>query len=161
MDAERGSTSTRVRASCQCNDNCNTKRFRCFEEDLRCSVHCHKDEHECENLSNLVDRTEVGLLEKAHGDKRMRTNTIGDSFTVNPLGQPSQARGQSCLRPSRDWVGRDTTGPLARMGRNTFHFTQLRQDQRDISLLISSKRLCQANVGCQSSLPDQHQESYG
>jgi hypothetical protein len=59
--ADLESQSDRVIISCNCKGDCSTKRCRCFKEDLRCSVHCHIDDHNCGNLSDLTVRTEMAL----------------------------------------------------------------------------------------------------
>jgi hypothetical protein len=56
LAAREASTSARVGISCQCKGPCNTKRCKCYKEDKRCSVHCHRDENECGNLSGLTIR---------------------------------------------------------------------------------------------------------
>lgn len=76
--AREASTSERVGISCQCKGLCNTKRCRCYKEDKECSVHCHRDEHDCGNLSGLVIRTEKGLVERPKR-KRVRADTIGSA----------------------------------------------------------------------------------
>jgi Integrase zinc binding domain len=76
LAAREGSTSARVGISCQCKGSCNTKRCRCFKEDKKCSVHCHRDEHDCGNLSSLVIRTEMALIDRPRR-KRARADTMG------------------------------------------------------------------------------------
>lgn len=61
--ARDASTSIRIAVSCQCKAACNTRRCRCFREMQKCSVHCHKDEYDCGNLSALTVRTEAALIE--------------------------------------------------------------------------------------------------
>ncbi|KFZ16269.1 hypothetical protein V501_02291 [Pseudogymnoascus sp. VKM F-4519 (FW-2642)] len=62
--ARDASTSSRVGVSCQCKGSCDTKRCRCYKENKQCSVHCHRDDHDCGNLSGLATRTELALVEK-------------------------------------------------------------------------------------------------
>ncbi len=79
--AERKSTSERVRISYQCKGDCTSKRCRCYKKGLQCSVHCHTDDHHCQNLSNLSERTQVGLKDN-RTRKRQRGDTIGDAIVV-------------------------------------------------------------------------------
>jgi hypothetical protein len=76
--AREASTSQRVGISCQCKGLCNTKRCRCFKESKECSVHCHRDEHDCGNLSGLAIRTEIALVERPRR-KRARADTVGNT----------------------------------------------------------------------------------
>jgi len=78
LAAREASTSARVGVSCQCKGPCNTKRCRCYKESKKCSVHCHRDEHDCGNLSGLATRTEKALVERPRG-KRARADTVGNS----------------------------------------------------------------------------------
>jgi hypothetical protein len=80
LAAREASTSARVGISCQCKGLCNTKRCRCCKEGKKCSVHCHRDDHDCGSLSGLAVRTETALVERPRR-KRVRTNTIGRSVT--------------------------------------------------------------------------------
>lgn len=59
--AAHASTSVRVRISCQCRNDCKTRRCRCIKEQKKCSIHCHEDEHDCGNLSQLSERTQHAL----------------------------------------------------------------------------------------------------
>jgi hypothetical protein len=74
--AREASTSARVGVSCQCKGDCNTKRCRCYKEGKQCSVHCHRDDHDCGNLSGLASRTEIALVERPRR-KRARADTVG------------------------------------------------------------------------------------
>ena len=48
---------------CNCKKACDMRRCRCFKNDSKCSVYCHKsDEHNCGNLKPLSERTEISLL---------------------------------------------------------------------------------------------------
>ena len=76
--ARDASTSARVGVSCQCKGDCNTKRCRCYKEDKRCTVHCHRDDHSCGNQSVLAIRTEMALVERPKR-KRARADTVGNS----------------------------------------------------------------------------------
>jgi hypothetical protein len=76
--ARDASTSARVGVSCQCKGLCDTKRCRCHKEGKQCSVHCHRDDHNCGNLSGLAIRTEIALVERPRR-KRARANTEGNA----------------------------------------------------------------------------------
>lgn len=76
LAAKEASTSSRVGVSCQCKELCNTKRCRCCKEGKECSTHCHRDEHDCGNLSGLAVRTEIALVERPQR-KRARADTTG------------------------------------------------------------------------------------
>ena len=78
LAAREASTSARVGVSCQCKGDCNTKRCRCYREGKQCSVHCHRDEHNCGNLSGLAIRTEIALVERPRR-KRARADTVGNT----------------------------------------------------------------------------------
>jgi hypothetical protein len=80
LAAREASTSARVGISCQCKGLCNTKRCRCYKEGKKCSVHCHRDDHDCGSLSGLAVRTETALVERPRR-KRARADTIGNSVT--------------------------------------------------------------------------------
>ena len=76
LAAREASTSKKVGISCQCKGPCNTKRCKCYKEDKQCSVHCHRDDHDCGNLSSLPVRTEIALVDRPRR-KRARADTIG------------------------------------------------------------------------------------
>ena len=78
LAAREASTSERVGTSCQCKGVCNTKRCRCYKESKQCSVHCHRDDHECGNLSGLSTRTEIALVNRPRR-KRARADTVGNA----------------------------------------------------------------------------------
>jgi hypothetical protein len=78
LAAREASTSARVGISCQCKRPCNTKRCKCYKENKQCSVHCHRDDNECRNLSGLVTCTEIALVDRPRR-KRARANTSGNS----------------------------------------------------------------------------------
>ncbi|RFU28490.1 hypothetical protein B7463_g7831, partial [Scytalidium lignicola] len=88
LAAREASTSQRIGISCQCKGQCNTKRCRCFKEGKECTVHCHKDEHDCGQLSSLVIRTEKALIEPSESSnssskrKRARADTIGNIVSL-------------------------------------------------------------------------------
>ena len=74
LAAREASTSARVRISCQCKGQCNSKRCRCYKEAKECSVHCHNDDHNYGNLSGLSTRIEIALVERPKR-KRARGDT--------------------------------------------------------------------------------------
>jgi len=78
LAAREASTSARVGISCQCKGACSTKRCKCYKEGKQCSIHCHRDDHDCGNLSGLPIRTEMALVERPRR-KRARTDTIENS----------------------------------------------------------------------------------
>ncbi len=71
--AERESTSNRVSVSCQCKGDCQSKRCRCFKEGFNCTVHCHTEDHICQNVSALPDRTEKVYAKRNQEVKARRT----------------------------------------------------------------------------------------
>ncbi len=79
--AEYASLADRVIISCKCKGVCVTKRYRCFKEGKRCSVHCYDlAEHDCGFLASLALRIELAMKDnpiKKRGKKRLRGNTIG------------------------------------------------------------------------------------
>jgi hypothetical protein len=77
LAAREASTSERIGVSCQCKGVCNTKRCRCYKEDMQCSVHCHKDDHDCGNLLGLTIRTEIALVDRPRR-KQTRADTVGN-----------------------------------------------------------------------------------
>ena len=77
--AREASTSARVGISCQCKGPCSTKRCKCYKESKQCRVHCHRDEHDCGNLSGLAIRTEIALVDRPRR-KRARADTLGNSI---------------------------------------------------------------------------------
>ncbi|RFU23828.1 hypothetical protein B7463_g12511, partial [Scytalidium lignicola] len=88
LAAREASTSQRIRISCQCKGQCNTKRCRCFKEGKNCTVHCHKDEHDCGQLSDLAIRTEKALVEPPEHSKRKRAraDTMGNVVSLTGHG---------------------------------------------------------------------------
>jgi hypothetical protein len=79
--AEYASSADRVIISCKCKGLCATKRYKCFKEGKKCSVHCHElAEHDCGFLTSLALRTKLALKDnpvKKRGTKRLRANTTG------------------------------------------------------------------------------------
>jgi hypothetical protein len=57
-----------------------TKRYKCFKEGKRCSVHCHDSvKHDYGFLASLALRTELVMKDnpvKTRVTKRLRANTI-------------------------------------------------------------------------------------
>ena len=67
--AANASTSNRAGVSCNCKKTCDTRRCRCFKNELRCSVYCHKDDdHDCGNLKPLSEHTELSLISHENWD---------------------------------------------------------------------------------------------
>jgi hypothetical protein len=62
LAAKKASTSERVGISCQCKGPCKSKRYKCYKEGKDCNIHCHRDDHDCSNLSSLVIHTEKALV---------------------------------------------------------------------------------------------------
>jgi hypothetical protein len=81
--AKQNSLGTRIVISCQCNGQCNTKRCRCFKNSVKCSIHCHREDHDCGNLKALTERTEYSLVDQSGDEDR---NDQGD--------EPSRGRGR-------------------------------------------------------------------
>jgi hypothetical protein len=79
--AKYASSADRVIISCKCKGLCATKRYRCFKEGKKCSVHCHDSaKHDCGFLVSLVLRIKVTIkdnLVKKRGTKRLRADTMG------------------------------------------------------------------------------------
>ena len=79
--AEYASLVDRVIISCKCKGLCVMKRYKCFKEGKKCSVHCHDSvKHDCGFLASLALRIELTIkdnLAKKRGTKRLRANTIG------------------------------------------------------------------------------------
>ena len=50
-----------VQTSCNCKKLCKSRRCACHNAGLQCSVACHADEHDCQNLLPVAQRTEKGL----------------------------------------------------------------------------------------------------
>ena len=59
------SATTRVSVSCTRKKSCSNRRCQCFKNDLKCSIYCHtkvSTSHDCDNLSVLAERAQIGLL---------------------------------------------------------------------------------------------------
>ena len=71
----------RVIISCKCKGLCATKRYKCFKESKKCSIHCHElIEHDCGFLTSLALCIELALKDnpvKKRGTKRLRANITG------------------------------------------------------------------------------------
>lgn len=76
LAARAASTSARAGISCQCKGPRNTKRCKCHRESKQCSVHCHRDENDCGNLSGLATHTKVALVDRPRR-QRARSDTRG------------------------------------------------------------------------------------
>ena len=50
-----------VQTSCNCKKLCKSRRCACHNAGLRCSIACHSDDYDCQNLSSVALRTEQGL----------------------------------------------------------------------------------------------------
>jgi hypothetical protein len=75
---EHYSSAKRVIISCKCKGLCQTKRYRCFKEGKKCSIHCHDSaEHDYGYLASLEIRTEIAI---GRGTKRQRANTAGKAL---------------------------------------------------------------------------------
>jgi hypothetical protein len=79
LAVREASTSEQVGVSCQCKGVCNTKRCRCYKEDRQCSVHCHKDDHDCGNLLGLTIQTEIALVNRPLVDRPRRKQARADT----------------------------------------------------------------------------------
>ncbi|RFU26806.1 hypothetical protein B7463_g9535, partial [Scytalidium lignicola] len=89
LATREASTSQRIRISCQCKGQYSTKRYRCFKEGKDCTVHCHKDEHDCGRLSRLAICTEQALIEPESSNsrrKRARADTVSNVVSLTGLG---------------------------------------------------------------------------
>jgi hypothetical protein len=79
--AEYASLADQVIISCKCKGLCVTKRYKCFKEGKKCSVHCYDSaEHDCGFLASLALRIEVAMKDnpaKKRGTKRLRADTMG------------------------------------------------------------------------------------
>ena len=79
--AEYASSADRVIISCKCKGVCVTKRYKCFKEGKKCSIHCHDStKHDCGFLASLALRTKLAMKDnpaKKRGTKRLRANTMG------------------------------------------------------------------------------------
>jgi hypothetical protein len=49
-----------------------------YKESKQRSIHCHRDDHDCGNLSGLAIRTEIALVDRPRR-KRARADTVGNS----------------------------------------------------------------------------------
>jgi hypothetical protein len=54
-----------VQTSCNCKKLCKSKRCACRNVGLKCSIACHSDDHDCQNLLPIPQRTEKGLLQRS------------------------------------------------------------------------------------------------
>lgn len=70
--AKLNSSGTRVVISCQCSGMCSTNCCWCFKNNVKCSVHCHRTEHDCGYLKDLTERTEYSLVDRSDEDEEER-----------------------------------------------------------------------------------------
>ena len=54
-----------VQTSCNCKKLCKSRRCACRNAGLKCSVACHADEHDCQNMLPIAQRTEKGLRQRS------------------------------------------------------------------------------------------------
>jgi hypothetical protein len=54
-----------VQTSCNCKKLCKSRRCACRTAGLKCSIACHADEHDCQNLLPIAQRTEKGLRRRS------------------------------------------------------------------------------------------------
>jgi hypothetical protein len=78
--AKYTNSANRVIISCKCKGVYATKRYKCFKEDKRCSVHYHDSvKHDYRFLASLALRTKLAIKDnptKKRGRKRLRANTV-------------------------------------------------------------------------------------
>ena len=60
--ASPASTSNKVGISCNCKKGCGTQRCRLHKNYLKCCIHCHNIDYDCENLRPLTKRTVISLM---------------------------------------------------------------------------------------------------
>jgi hypothetical protein len=108
--AAQASTSNKAGVSCNCKKACNTRRCRCFKNDLKCSIYCHKsDEHDCGNLKPLSERTEISLILR----EAWLTEESSESEFEDATGSPDlpQASVVKTMRQTRSSTRLNITGP--------------------------------------------------
>jgi hypothetical protein len=78
---EYANSADRVIISCKYKGLCTTKRYRCFKEGKKCSIHCHEStKHDYGFLTSLALRIKLALKDnpaKKRGTKRLRANITG------------------------------------------------------------------------------------
>jgi hypothetical protein len=74
--AAQEASSQVVETSCNCKKLCNSRRCACRNAGLKCSIACHKDEHDCQNLLPLAQRTEKGLRQRPAKRIRLTSSTV-------------------------------------------------------------------------------------
>ena len=95
--------------ACKCKGKC-TGRCRCKKNQVQCTIHCHADEHDCDNLATLAPRTEMALLphnsepQSATGSGEVQSRSPGpaepNSIPSSPLsGLPTRNPSPSELEP--------------------------------------------------------------
>jgi len=101
--------------SCNCKKACDMQR--CFKNDSKCSVYCHKsDEHNCGNLKPLSERTEISFLPREplqDVDSDSSDSNIGNEnpSTAEPPRLASTASAISSLCSSTLRLTRSSTRP--------------------------------------------------
>jgi len=74
-----------ARVSCNCKKACDMRRCRCFKNDSKCSVYCHKSvEHNFGNLKLLSERTETSLLPRESLQDADSDSSDGNIGNENP-----------------------------------------------------------------------------
>ena len=63
--AAQEASSDVVQTSCNCKKLCKSRRCACRNAGLKCSIACHSEEHDCQNLSPIGQRTEKGLRQRS------------------------------------------------------------------------------------------------
>jgi primase-polymerase (primpol)-like protein len=79
--AAKVSTSERITISCNCKGPQCSGRCRCIKNKVKCSVHCHATEFDCENLSNLQTRTEIALVQHSPVTTTRTTDDTGSELS--------------------------------------------------------------------------------
>ena len=118
--AKEASTSIRVGISCQCKGNCNSKRCKCHKEGRQCIIHCHQDDHDCGNLSELTTRIEIALVERPRR-KRARADTIGNRGQSRTARANGEWKYSWVARASRERPGPFANGSCSRAARNIYN----------------------------------------
>ena len=85
--AKLNSSGERVTISCQCKGQCSTNRCRCFKNNLRCSVHCHREVHDCGFLKPLTERTEANLAKGGDSASEEEGRVEGDKNSSKAKGK--------------------------------------------------------------------------
>jgi len=101
----QASTSNKAGVSCNCKKSCDSRRCRCFENGLECSIYCHSDDHDCGNMKPVAQRTGMSLLPRPAWDNLKQV--MDEPAPVQP--QPRRIlRAKSVL--ARTTVNRTASG---------------------------------------------------